>query len=286
MNKYLISVDIEGITGVVSKEFTDAKFKQYELGRRYMMSDVNAVIQGVISVDPQASIVVRDAHGDTFNLDLERLHPLASLVQGWGYAMNMLEPLDATYKGVFLVGYHAGGQNNEAVLGHTMRATNHYLKVNNKLLNETGIVALYAGHFNVPVAFISGDNYAVQEAKDQLGEIVGVVVKQSLARNSALSMSLTAAKALLEKAAAEATKNLLAAKVQPMTINPPLNLEMKFYNIGFGMSLYQKLYHVLQFDPLYQFDLENFILRYQAPNALELFQRLNLLEWLLFGLKV
>ena len=58
MNKYLISADIEGITGVVNKEFSKENGKFYPLGCRYMASDVNAVIQGILNADFDAEIVV------------------------------------------------------------------------------------------------------------------------------------------------------------------------------------------------------------------------------------
>ena len=90
MNKYLISADIEGITGVINKNFANKDGKYYQLGCEYMTSDVNAVVQGILDVDADAWIVVRDAHEDAVNLNLEELHPKANLIQGWGSGQNML----------------------------------------------------------------------------------------------------------------------------------------------------------------------------------------------------
>ena len=209
MNKYLISVDIEGITGVINKNFASKEGKYYQLGCGYMTSDVNAVVQGILNADPDAWIVIRDAHEDAVNLNLEELHPKANLIQGWGPTLNMLAGLDQTFKGVFLVGYHAGGKNNKAVLGHAFSSRVHYLKINGKFMNETGMAALYAGHYNVPVAFVSGDDCAINEAREQLGDVVvGVVVKQSLSRDSAISLPLEQAHFLLEKSAADAVAKL------------------------------------------------------------------------------
>ena len=67
-----------------------------------MASDVNAVIEGILQVDPDAFVVVRDAHGGiAANLNLELLHPAASIIQGWGNGLNMAESLDTSYKGIF-----------------------------------------------------------------------------------------------------------------------------------------------------------------------------------------
>lgn len=285
MNKYLISVDIEGITGVINKDFAKKDGKYYQLGCHYMTSDVNAVVHGVLNADLEAWIVVRDAHdADAVNLDLEKLHPKANLIQGWGASQNMLAGLDQTFKGVFLVGYHAGGQNNRAVLGHTLHSLIHYVKINGKLVNETGIAAFYAGYYNVPVAFISGDDFAVAEAQEQLGDVVGVAVKQSLARDSAISLSLEQARSLLEKNAADAVVKLQKNKLPVFKVATPITLEIGFYNTGFRISAFQNLSEILKFDPAYKFNHVEFTVAFNTDSALEALQRLNMLMFLVYGI--
>jgi D-amino peptidase len=280
MNKYLISADIEGITGVINKNFAKKDGKYYQLGCEYMISDVNAVVQGILNVDADAWIVVRDAHGDTVNLNLVELHPKANLIQGWGPGQNMLAGLDQTFKGVFLVGYHAGGGNNKAVLGHTLNLQVHYVKINGKDVNETGIAAFYAGHYNVPIAFISGDDCAVNEAREQLGDVVGVVVKQSFARDSAISLPLEQAQLLLEKSAADAVIKLQQNNFSVFKAEAINTLEIGFYNTGYGISVFQSLSEVLSFDPVYKFDHEKLAITFGAAGVLELLQRFNMLMFL------
>ncbi len=285
MNKYLLSVDIEGITGVINRNFANKDGKYHQLACRYMTSDVNAVVKGILNADPEGHIVVRDAHDyDAVNLDLEKLHPKATLIQGWGPIQNMLASLDGSFKGVFLVGYHAGGQNNEAVLGHTLHSITHYIKINNKLVNETGVAALYASHHNVPIAFISGDDHAVKEAQEQLGDVVGVVVKQSIARDCAASLSLAQAQSLLEKGAAEAVAKLQQNQFKAYQVSSPITLEIGFYNSGYRISVFQSLAEILSFDPTYKFNHETLALIFSANNALELSQRLNMLMFLVYGI--
>lgn len=289
MNKYLISVDIEGITGVISRDFANGNGKYYELARRYMHSDVNAVVDGIFDADPDAYIIVRDAHGNAANLDLERIHPKAQLLQGWGNSMNMLESLDNTFKGVFLVGYHAGGQNNEAVLGHSLSALIHYCKINGKLYNEAGLAAIYAGYYDVPIAFISGDDYTILEAKDQFGDIfdemVGVEVKKSYGRDSALSLPLAEAQNLLSEGAGEACLHLLHGKIMPFKLAVPLSVELKFYNTGYAISVYRKMVETLTFDKVYTFDKDNFVINFQSGSGLDMLYRMNLFLALIYGLR-
>ena len=285
MNKYLISVDIEGITGVSSRDFANKDGKYHALACKYMASDVNAVVNGILSADPEAYILVRDAHDyDATNLNLADLHPQATLIQGWKPILNMLDGLDETFEGVFLVGYHAGGQNNQAVLGHTMSSIVHYVKVNGQLVNETGLAALYASHYGVPIAFVSGDDFAIKEAKSQLGKIEGVVVKKSLSRRSTASLSLAKASKLLEEGAKKAVTRLQQNSFSIYKAQNPVTLEVAFYNSGFRPSVFQSLSEILSFDKKYKFDLKKFKVTFSSNDILEAGQRLNMLLCLIYGL--
>lgn len=286
-NKYLISVDMEGITGVVDKTFADSNGLHYQLARRYMANDVNAVVEGIISADPKAEVVVRDAHNAALNLDLEKLHPRAQLLQGWGHSANMVEGVDNNCIGVFLVGYHAGAENNDAVLSHVFLSIFNTIKVNGEKVNEAGLAALYASFYNVPIAFVSGDNFAVKETQEQLGkDVVGVVVKESYARDSVLSLSQEQARVALFKGAKQATEKLCQNKIKPWRVETPINMEIKFFNNGYKISIYQKLLKILSFDNKYKFNENNFTLSYQGKSQIEVLQKLNLIITLIFGIKM
>jgi len=282
-NKYLISVDIEGVSGVVSTAFSRSTGTHYSVARQYMAHDANAVVQGILDADPEAVIVVRDAHGSAMNINLEALHPKAQLLQGWGAQGNMVASVDDSYRGVFLVGYHAGGQNSRAVLSHTFLTIYHSIRVNGQLINEAGISALYAGHFGVPVAFLSGDDHAVLEAKEQLGNIVTVMVKKSFARDSVCSLSLEETRKLLQKGAEQATQKLLKNEYLPLKMSCPLEVELQFFNRGYEVSAFQHVCDILSFDKTYRFDEKAYLLYYQAASPLEFFQRFNLIASIAYG---
>jgi D-amino peptidase len=287
MNKYLLSVDIEGITGVIDKNFSNENGKYYPLACRYMASDVNAVIQGILKADSDAEIVVRDAHGThATNLDLEKLHPKARLIQGWDTVQNMLTGLEPDFAGVFFVGFHAGGQNTEAVLSHTLNSIIQHVKINGKLVNETGIFALYAGYYNIPVAFISGDDHTINEAQKQLGEdIVGVTVKQSYSRGCAASLSLEQARELLEKGAAEAIIKIQKNQLKIFNTSSPISLEIKFYDSGIKISILQNLFEILAFDSTYKFNCSEHTMIFSSRDILEMSQRLNMIMFLVYGIR-
>lgn len=279
-NKYFISADIEGITGVATREFSSSKGKCYDLAKRYMTSDLNAVISGILKADQNAEIIVKDAHGGATNLDLFSLNQRAELIQGWGNVMNMLFPLPSNTKCVFLVGYHAGGHNNEAALAHTFTRIIHYVKVNGHIINEAGLAGIYAGHFDVPLAFISGDDHAVSETKDLFHDICGVCVKKSHGRDCTISLPISETARILEENAETATRRAIAGEFKPLLLTKPLKCEVSLYNIGAKKSVFKHLERLLSFDNRFIFESENYLLKFEATsqkNVLEIFDLLIIL---------
>ncbi len=80
--KVIISVDMEGISGIVDGSMTGRDKHDYGKGRALMVADVNAAIDGILEVDPEAEIVVSDAHGGMINIEPEELNEAAVLVRG------------------------------------------------------------------------------------------------------------------------------------------------------------------------------------------------------------
>ena len=64
--KVFISVDIEGISGIVDNIMTSRTQGDYEKGRSLMVGDVNSAIEGILSLGP-AEITVSDARASKIN---------------------------------------------------------------------------------------------------------------------------------------------------------------------------------------------------------------------------
>ena len=282
-NTFLISVDIEGITGVATPAFAEPDGNCYQAACKYMASDVNAVVKGILSVEPDADIIVRDAHGPATNLDLAELHPRARLAQGWGDELNMVTPGGEKCRGLFLVGYHAGGHDRRAALAHTFMGTVEYFHVNGTSLNEAGLAALYAGHYGVPVCFISGDDHAVKETESLFETVIGVAVKESYGRDCTLSLSLNEAAARLKMNASEATRNVLDGSVPPLLLDTPIQAELQLYDRGYRKSVYQSLVSVLSFDERFVFDGSSRTIGFEGDSQLAIWQIFHMLAYLMMG---
>ncbi|MEU4530606.1 M55 family metallopeptidase [Micromonospora ureilytica] len=117
--KVLISVDLEGISGVVHPAETNPDRYDYERGRALMTAEANAVIAGVLDAEPDAVVWVADAHGTFRNILPEGLDRRAHLVRGKPRPLGMLAGLDEHTDAVLLVGYHARAGAGPAVLAHS-----------------------------------------------------------------------------------------------------------------------------------------------------------------------
>lgn len=229
MNIY-VSVDIEGITGVVHADMMSAAGREYDRGRRLMTADANAAIEG-LSTAGADYILVCDGHGPMRNLFFEDMHPASHLLTGSGDAKNwcQLEGADSrSFDAAVLIGYHAMAKTYNAIHPHTIAgAAVHELRLNGKPHGETGLNAAVLGALGIPVIMVTGDTTTMAEAKDFLGDqIETVAVKESVGRNAAICRPPSATLPEITAAADRALRNLDQAKLyQPDT---PWDLEVDF----------------------------------------------------------
>ena len=116
--KILISVDIEGIAGVVHPEQTRPGNPEYERARRQMTAEASAAVAGAFEGGASA-VVVNDSHGDFRNLLAEEIDARAELLLGKPRELGMMAGVDQNCVAVFLVGWHAKART-AGVLAHTM----------------------------------------------------------------------------------------------------------------------------------------------------------------------
>ncbi|MER6695723.1 M55 family metallopeptidase [Streptomyces fimicarius] len=223
--KALISVDMEGVSGIVHPSETNPERDDYQRGRELMTADANAVIAGVLDAEPTADVLVTDAHGTFRNLLPERLDRRARLVRGKPRTLNMLAGLDAETDAALFVGYHVRAGEGPGVLAHTMNDAILDVRVAGRSLGEIGLNAAMAGHLGVPVVLLSGDDAACAEAADLIPEAVTVAVKEALGAVAAVTLHPEEAGDRLRRAAADAITR--RAEIPPLTLAPaPLDVEV------------------------------------------------------------
>lgn len=222
--KLLISVDMEGISGIVHSSETNPERYDYQRGRELMTADANAVIAGVLDAEPTAEVLVADAHGTFRNLLPEQLDRRSRLVRGKPRALNMLAGLDEETDAALFVGYHVRAGEGPGVLAHTMNGEILDVRVAGRSLGEIGLNAAMAGHLGVPVVLLSGDDAACAELTDLVPETVTVAVKEALGMAAAVTLHPEEARDRLCRAAADAVAR--RAEIPPLALTGPLDVEV------------------------------------------------------------
>lgn len=222
--KVLISVDMEGVSGIVHPSETNPERYDYRRGRELMTADANAVIAGVLDAEPTADVLVADSHGTFRNLLPEQLDRRARLVRGKPRALNMLAGLDEETDAALFVGYHVRAGEGPGVLAHTMNGEILDVRVAGRSLGEIGLNAAMAGHLGVPVVLLSGDDAACAELTDLVPAAVTVPVKEALGMAAAVTLHPEEARDRLRRAAADAVTR--RAEIPPLALTGTLDVEV------------------------------------------------------------
>jgi D-amino peptidase len=226
--KILISADMEGVVGAVTGEQLSPQGFEYQRFRDFMTQEVNTAIEAAFAAGA-TEIVVADSHGNGQNLLIEKLPKNITLVRAWPRPLMMVQGVDETFAGVIFIGYHSGTTNSTGVRAHTMSsATLADVQLNGVSVPEAGLNAAIAGHFNVPVIMISGDDAAVKEATDLLGNIEGAVVKWNYGFHSARTLMPEAANDLIREKVKRAIGRI--SEFKPYKVAPPIRLDVRFKN--------------------------------------------------------
>jgi D-amino peptidase len=183
--KVFLSCDMEGVAGIVDWSQCRPGGQGYEAGCALMLAEVNAAIDGAMS-DGATEVLVNDSHGGMYNLDPAALTGSASYLSGRHKPGYMMEGLDESFDAVFFVGYHGSISGPPSTLSHTYNPeVISAVRLEDRLVGESGINALAASGCGVPIAFISGDSVTLEEAEWFAPDCVGVATKTSITRFAA-----------------------------------------------------------------------------------------------------
>lgn len=226
-----ISIDMEGVAGVATREQCARGADDYAAGRRLMGGEANAAIDGAFRGGAER-VVVNDAHGDMANLVPDRLDPRAELIIGSPkVGLSMMEGIDnADFAVALLVGYHAGAGVERAVLAHTYSSSHLYdVRLNGRSVTETELNALVAGEHGVPIGLVTGDDAICALAEERLVGVRTVTVKRGHSYTVAASMHPQEACAAIAEAAEQAVAG--AAALEPQEVDGPFTVEVDLVDL-------------------------------------------------------
>lgn len=275
----VISVDLEGVCGVNSwVQVSPPEFgglvnaAEYQAARERMTLEAAAAAEGALAGGATA-VLINDAHDAMRNLLPERLPeslPPAQVrwTSGNDKPLSMVQGVQEEGVGALLfVGYHARAGSVRGPLAHTWNGFIRNVRINGRDTGEYGLNALVAGHYGVPVVFASGDDVAMAEIRDELGEqVVCVAVKEGLSSFAALHLHPREAQRRIRAGAEQAVRTAREAK--PYTTLWPARTELSF-NHQARADQCERVPGVTRVDAV--------TVAYESPDALYLFQFFRML---------
>jgi D-amino peptidase len=232
--RVLISVDMEGISGVTCKDDCTPGMPSYERFRRRMSAEANAAVAGAFAGGAE-SVVVTDSHGGARNILYEDLDERAELISGTANRhLGMVEGAQEAHAAMF-VGYHAWAGTAQAVLDHTIlsRYCYHWW-LNGVRVGEAQLNAALLAHFGVPVVLATGDDKLCAQIAETLPHARRVIVKHAMHMHTARSMPRAWVLRTIQAEATEAVAG--AAKLPRPHIEGPQTLRVQFVRAGHADS--------------------------------------------------
>ncbi len=263
--KIFISVDMEGIGGIGTAEMTRSNGKDYQLGRKLMTAEVNAVVSAIIKFNNDAEILVNDSHGDMQNLNHQELDPRVIYIQGNKKPFGMVQGLDESYDAAIFIGYHARAGTAKGFLAHTGSGAVKGLWLNGREVGEGGLNTYFSGEMNVPVILAAGDDVFTK----QFGNLVDcelVATKNAVTAQVAKLKHGTIVERELFDATTRALKNRKSKK--PIKLKTPVEIKLKFST--------PTHVEILQAIPGMEW-IDGYTVKYKAKNMVEAYALIRLM---------
>lgn len=239
--RVFITTDMEGIAGVVfSRDIVAGNETQagrdrptaymehpdyWDHYRDLYTKEVNAVVMGARRGGAR-SFVVNEGHGgNLFGSILPwDLDTAALLVRGWPKPEVMTTGLDSTAGAAIFMGFHAG-PHTPGIIAHAYAFDS--IMINGHWLNETGVNALIAGEYGVPVVMVSGDNVAMEQARAQLGpSVITVTTKIAIGSSAGVTYSPAVVRQMMIDSAAAGIRRAIRGEVQPFRLEKPYQVDL------------------------------------------------------------
>ena len=263
--KIFISVDMEGIGGIGTAEMTRSNGKDYQLGRKLMTAEVNAVVSAIIKFNNDAQILVNDSHGDMQNLIHQELDPKVVYIQGNKKPYGMVQGLDESYDAAIFIGYHARAGTAKGFLAHTGSGAVKGLWLNNREVGEGGLNTYFSGEMDVPIILAAGDDVFTK----QFGKLVDCGL---VATKNAVTAQVAKLKhgTIVERELFDATTRALKTikNKRPIKLKNPVEIKLKFSTPTHA--------EILQAIPGMEW-VDGYTVKYKANNMVEAYALIRLM---------
>jgi D-amino peptidase len=230
MKRYFISVDLEGVHGVVGEPYSGLlrTISDYPVAVENATAEINSAINALFDGGAD-EVVVWDGHGGGGNLDFTKIDARAKKIETRGensvYTPYRFDNVKTqNYDGVIYIGYHAR-EGSGGILAHTYSSVvNQYIKINGQQLGEFDIDARICGEFNAPALFVASDDVCLNQIKQTSPDTVTVLTKTAHSRNSALFRDRNEVLGEIY----DGVRQALTKEIQPVKFTYPLDFEIRY----------------------------------------------------------
>ncbi|HKC52119.1 MAG TPA: M55 family metallopeptidase [Myxococcota bacterium] len=181
--KVWLSVDMEGISGLVRWADVISAGMDFQRNRRFMTQDANAAIAGAFDAGA-SEVVVEENHGveELCDLVLDEIDPRCRVVRGAGRpSATTMAGLDTQTGVVLFVGHHARAGSFPGIMAHTVSYERfREVRIAGAPVGESEIMTIRAGELGVPVGLMAGDQIVCAELAKRAPWIEAVCVKRAL----------------------------------------------------------------------------------------------------------
>lgn len=238
--KVYLSADIEGTCGIVDWSETILENEQSIKYKDQMSKEVYAACEG--AKDSGATeILVKDAHDSARNINPNVLPKYVQLFRGWSNdPLVMVSGLNESFDACIFTGYHSAASTDGNPLAHTMDPAFNYIKINGKIASEFTINAYACAYYNVPVAFLSGDEKLCKSAKELCPNIVAVPVSQGYG-NGSISLHPQKAIEKIKIGVREALQGNISRHMLDLPETFSIEINYKEHHSAFKASFYPNM---------------------------------------------
>ena len=229
--KVYISVDMEGISGLVRWADVSSSGIDFERNRGLMTLDTNAAIEGAFAAGA-AEVVVEENHGveDLCVLDMTLIDPRCRVIRGAGRpGATTMAGLNEEVGVVLLIGHHGRAGSFPGVMAHTISYGGFKLvRLAGQPIGEPDFFARRAGELGVPIGMVSGDQVVAEQVQGLCPWAEAVIVKTALGNQSADCIPPVRAREMIQAGAERAVVRAMAGELETCTdIGGPYEFEVE-----------------------------------------------------------
>jgi D-amino peptidase len=217
--KVFISVDMEGISGLVRWADVSSNGIDFQVNRSLMTADANAAIAGAFD-GGATEVVVEENHGveDLCVLVMTEIDSRCSVIRGAGRpASTTMAGLDESVGVVLLVGHHGRAGSYPGIMAHTISYGMFKLvSMNGSPVGEPDFFAGRAAEMGAPIGMVSGDQVVAAQVTAICPSAEAVVVKQALSNQAANCIPPERARDMIRAGAMRAVQRALNGELQPL----------------------------------------------------------------------